>query len=252
MATMAYLYKWTQKSTGMWYVGSRTSKNAHLNDGYICSSKIVKPMIKENGQDWEKFILVIGDPVYIAKLEIEYLQNLNAASDPMSYNQHNSNGKFIVTGKIRVNNGTFNKFIDPSDLDLFLDSGYVKGMLETSKKKMKLNHANVSGTNNPMYGSNRIGHNLGYRHTEETKKKMLGPKTSDHKKKLSIAKQGKNNPMFGKKQSPESCEKRSNALKGRIPWNKGIKRGTKSIIGESKGTEIFERAGNPLNQRSKN
>ena len=90
------------------------------------------------------------------------------------------------------------------------------------------------------------------RHTEETKKKMLGPKTSDHKKKLSIAKQGKNNPMFGKKQSPESCEKRSNALKGRIPWNKGIKRGTKSIIGESKGTEIFERAGNPLNQRSKN
>jgi hypothetical protein len=48
METKAYLYRWTHIPSQKWYVGSRTGKGCHPDDGYICSSKIVKPMITEN------------------------------------------------------------------------------------------------------------------------------------------------------------------------------------------------------------
>ena len=43
--SQAFVYKWKHISTNMWYVGSRTAKNCHPNDGYICSSAFVKSMI---------------------------------------------------------------------------------------------------------------------------------------------------------------------------------------------------------------
>jgi len=96
--TQAYLYKWTEKSTGMWYIGSRTAHNCHINDGYICSSKVVKPKILANRDDWIREILCIGYPKYIVELETKYLTVLDAANAPMSYNQHNG-GKWSTTGK---------------------------------------------------------------------------------------------------------------------------------------------------------
>lgn len=97
--TRAYLYKWTELSTGMWYVGSRTAKNCHPEDRYICSSKIVKPKIRSNPSDWKREILCIGDPKYIYLLEGKYLGLLDAKSDTMSYNQVNSYPLIGVIGK---------------------------------------------------------------------------------------------------------------------------------------------------------
>ena len=90
--TTAFLYKWTEISTGMWYRGSRTAKNCHPDDGYICSSKIVKPKILANPSDWVREIECIGESKYILELEAKYLKTLDARNDPMSYNQHNGNG----------------------------------------------------------------------------------------------------------------------------------------------------------------
>jgi len=87
---------------------------------------------------------------------------------------------------------------------------------ETRRKNSEAN----SGKNNPMYGKhhsaesnlmNRLAH-LGKHHTEETKRKMKGrtpwskgkklpPLSVGHKRKLSEALSGENNPMFGKKHS---------------------------------------------------
>jgi hypothetical protein len=71
MAT-AFLYKWTHIPTQKWYIGSRTAKGCSLTDGYICSSKIVKPMILENKNDWKREILVIGSSEYILQIERKY------------------------------------------------------------------------------------------------------------------------------------------------------------------------------------
>jgi hypothetical protein len=40
--TIAYVYKWTHIPTSKWYVGSRTAPGCHPDDGYICSSKLIK------------------------------------------------------------------------------------------------------------------------------------------------------------------------------------------------------------------
>ena len=94
-----FIYKWTQLSTSKWYIGSRTKKGCHPDDGYICSSKIVRPLIKENPNDWVRTILKEGtDPEYIRKLEGRLLRRLDAKNDSMSYNMDNGDGNFSTVG----------------------------------------------------------------------------------------------------------------------------------------------------------
>ena len=50
--TLAYVYKWTELATGKWYVGARGARGCHPDDGYICSSKVVKPLILANPNGW--------------------------------------------------------------------------------------------------------------------------------------------------------------------------------------------------------
>jgi hypothetical protein len=98
--TIAFLYRWTHIPTGKWYEGSRTAKGCHPDDGYICSSKVVKPMILESKDEWKRDVLVIGSPEYIAALEIERLKSIDAKNDSMSFNMHNGDGKFTTVGRI--------------------------------------------------------------------------------------------------------------------------------------------------------
>lgn len=96
--TRAYLYKWTELSTGKWYIGSRTAKDCHPDDGYICSSKYVKPLILANPANWVREILVISDRKYIRELETAYLKSLNAVKDTQSYNKHYGGATFTNDG----------------------------------------------------------------------------------------------------------------------------------------------------------
>lgn len=96
--TLAFLYRWTHIPTGKWYVGSRTARGCHPNDGYICSSKIVKEMITASPAEWKREILVFGEQYYILNLECSYLSALNAKYDSMSFNQHNGDGKWTTLG----------------------------------------------------------------------------------------------------------------------------------------------------------
>jgi hypothetical protein len=94
----AYVYKWTHLPTMNWYVGSRTAKKAHPSDNYICSSKIVKPLILQNPHEWKKEIVSIGSPEEIRKLESDILILLDARSDIRSFNQHNQGAQFVCFG----------------------------------------------------------------------------------------------------------------------------------------------------------
>lgn len=95
---ICFVYKWTQLSTSKWYIGSHYSKTAHPNDGYICSSKIVKPMILKNPSDWIRIILEIGLAKDMIKLEHRILTCLDAAKTEYSYNEHNGGKKFYRIG----------------------------------------------------------------------------------------------------------------------------------------------------------
>lgn len=84
-----YVYKWCHKPTLMWYIGSRTAKGCHPFDGYICSSKIVKPLILENPTEWSREIIAVGSKKEMIELEREILETVDARNDPRSFNQSN-------------------------------------------------------------------------------------------------------------------------------------------------------------------
>jgi len=90
LITQAFVYKWIHKPTGMWYIGSRTAKGCNIHDGYICSSKIVKPIIEQKPEDWERYILKEGSVSEMRKHEASLLKLYNAKDDPMSFNRSNA------------------------------------------------------------------------------------------------------------------------------------------------------------------
>jgi hypothetical protein len=102
--TLAYVYKWTHIPTGKWYIGSRTKSGSHPDDGYCCSSKEVKPLIKANQIEWQREILATGEPSVMLAIETTYLTTLDAKNDPMSFNRHNGDGKFTTLGRIEPDN----------------------------------------------------------------------------------------------------------------------------------------------------
>lgn len=96
--TKAYVYRWTHLLTFKWYIGSRTRKGCHPNDGYICSSKIVKPLIVENPTEWVREILFVGEPKEVFEYETFLLHIFDAKHNPMSFNQHNNDLNFNSIG----------------------------------------------------------------------------------------------------------------------------------------------------------
>ncbi len=86
----AFVYKWTHLPTGKWYIGSRTARNCHPNDGYICSSETVRPLIERNPDDWKREILCMGDSKTMRKKETQFLKWFNAKKNPMSFNRTNN------------------------------------------------------------------------------------------------------------------------------------------------------------------
>lgn len=234
--TMAYLYKWTHIPTNKWYIGSRTRKNCHPTDGYICSSKIVKPLILEDKSNWYRTVLIVGDPLYIRNLETKLLCSLNAADNEMSYNQNNSNGKFYFTGRTHSesakqkiaekntgsNNPNFGKpspkkNIPASEKTRLAISIGNRGKKRSEEVKQEMAIRNI-GENNPNYGTNW---------TEERRKKFIetrkmkkdldpsyGAKSENGRAQISRSRKGK-------KLSDATREKMSKSKMGHLSSRKG-------------------------------
>ncbi len=217
--TIAFVYKWTELSTGKWYIGSRTAKGCHPNDGYICSSKTVKPMIVENRESWNREILVIGNPDYIRETEKMILKSLDAKRNTMSFNEHNSDGKFIASGNNKgrktVHKDSCYKRVLVSELNEYLSSGWVLGTPEHVKKSIS------SSTT----GKTKIGHKNG------------GPT------------KGSTPWNKGRKETrTDVLEKLSNSHKGKkgsTPWNKGRKE-TRTEVLEKMSTSHKNRNSNTI------
>jgi len=155
----AYVYKWVHKPTYRWYIGSRTAHNAHPDDGYLCSSRIVKPMIKSNPEDWTREILFVGDPFEAYDFETELLDMFDARNDPRSFNQHNNEGKQSGKGHPSPNKG--------------------KSPSEETRQKLSI------------AGKNRI---LSEEHKQRISKALTGKiRSEEHAEKISKAKKGKSN-----------------------------------------------------------
>jgi hypothetical protein len=186
----SFVYKWIHLPTGKWYIGSRTAKGCHPADGYISSSQLIKPLIKQNPIEWKREVIKTGSPEEMIKLETTLLESLDAKSNPMSFNQHNGDGKFTRTG-VKVSEDTRKK----------------------QSESIKKVHPN-RGKPSP---------NRGKVASEETRKKQselkLGKKrkpfTEQTRDKIRQAKLGSNNPSYGKTPSEETKEKLRRANQGK-------------------------------------
>lgn len=86
-----------------------------------------------------------------------------------------------------------------------------KRLSEEHKRKVSENHADVSGENNPMYGTSSPM--KGKHHSNETKQKMSNSWTQERKQAFKEKCSGENNGMFGKVYSDEEKEFRRNVTK---------------------------------------
>lgn len=204
--TQAFVYRWTHIPTGKWYIGSRTGKGCHPDDGYICSSKVVKPLIQANPEQWVRHILAMGSSSDMRKLEVELLINSNAAQNPQSYNQTNGSIKFSRSRK------------SPSKESI------AKGI---ATKRLNGNMSNHKGTKMPPGHGEKIRQRLlanhpramlGKHHSEEAKKKIAEyqrrPKSPETRARMSEAQS--RNPtkgMLGKTHNNNTKSQMSDAAK---------------------------------------
>ena len=188
MMEQAYVYMWKEIATDKWYIGSRTRKGAHPDDGYLCSSKTVKPMIDANPDGWKRKILFVGEPQKALEIESFVLTTMRAKECGDSYNLHNQDMKWTRLGTV-----------------------------DTEEVRLKKSKAR-SGSNNPSFGKRgELSPNWG---------RKLPPKSQEARAKLSAALKGKAGWNKGKKMPPMTDEQRaklSAALKGKPSHWRGKK-----------------------------
>ena len=197
--TYAYVYKWTELSTGRWYIGSRTKHGCTPADGYICSSRIVKPLIESNQTNWIRTVLCIGHAVDMLALETALLTLVDAKNDPLSYNQHNGDGKFSTAGVAPWNKG----------------AGCPRNAPAWNRGLTKDNNLSMAKISAKRQG--QPANNKGKPMSDEQKLKMVAihnNRSDETCKKISDA-------LTGKAQTAESNAKRSATLKGRGSHRKG-------------------------------
>lgn len=177
--TTAYIYKWTHIPTNKWYIGSRTKENCHPNDGYICSSKIVKPLIETAPNEWRREILHTGNPTDIILLEAQLLETLDAKHDKNSYNLHNGDGNFTTAG-----------IIMSEDWRQKISKGNT-GKKRSTESKENYKRANQLKAQDPAY-LEKLRKPKPEGHGEKVSKATKGvAKTPEHKKAMSKARKGK-------------------------------------------------------------
>ena len=194
--TTAYIYKWIHIPTNKWYIGCRTKENCHPGDGYICSSKIVKPLIKNAPKDWQREILYTGAPTDIILLEAQILKKLDAKNDKNSYNLHNGDGDFSTAGIVMSED--WRRKISQSNT----------GKKKSIESKENYKRANQLKAKDPAY-LEKLRKPKPEGHGEKVSKATKGvAKTPEHRKAMSEARKGK--------QTGPCSEKRKEAIRAAL------------------------------------
>ena len=216
--TIAYIYKWTHILTSKWYIGVRTKNGCHPDDGYICSSKIVKPLIKKSPDEWLREILFTGNPEEMLKMEFKILTELDAKNDKNSFNLQNGDGNWTTTGismpnewKQKIANSNRGKKRTAESIENYKQANKKKARNSEIIKKLKKPKPPNHGINVSKALSGRRK-TLEHRLKLSKSQKVLADKTRTGKSYKEI---------FGEEKSKQIRESMSKAQKGK-PCNNPI------------------------------
>ena len=192
----SFVYKWTDTLTGKMYIGVHKGT---INDGYVCSSRYMLDEYQKRPTDFIREILEYGTFESCIAKESMLLCEVNAAGNTHYYNQSNGDGKFFHIGPHTTE--TKRKIIEKKT-GVPLSKEHKKKLSEIRRGKPK------SEKHKQSIQKALIGHSVSDECREKLaryrKGRMLSTET---KNKLSESLSGKNNPMFGRKHSPETIEK---------------------------------------------
>jgi hypothetical protein len=166
----AFVYCWTDHKTNKLYVGSHKGS---IDDGYICSSKIMLEEYSNRPKDFSRQIVASGRYNDIRDLEFKILKAANASKDDTFYNLHNGASNFNISNEaIKKSVKTKRKkgWFDPEKNPMYGKRHSEEVKNEHSKR--------MSGAKNPNYGK---------QFSQETKEKMsIARKAYWDKKKDSV------------------------------------------------------------------
>lgn len=155
-----FVYKWTNKKNGKWYIGSHLGTP---DDKYVASGKIFNRAIRRYGIDsFSREILYQGKD--FRTTESEYLRKLQAAKDPMSYNLTDAAIGGAMWGKV---NGMFGKKLSEEHKKAL----YPKWTKERADKHSE----RMRGAKNPLFGKGHTPEAIAkMSETKQMKKKNFG------------------------------------------------------------------------------
>ena len=168
----AFVYCWTDHFKNMLYVGVHKGT---VNDGYVCSSKIMLKEYKDRPQDFTRQIIAFGIYEDMYKFESKILQTERVIDNPHYYN-------------INMNNGYYRN----------------KGATLSEEHKENIRKAKEKIIH-PM---------LNKHHSIESRLKMSVSRKK-YMEEHGITMKGENHLMFNRKHTPEHCERIKKALTGK-------------------------------------
>lgn len=89
----SFLYCWTDHKNNKLYVGIHKGS---IDDGYICSSKLMKEEYNKRPNDFTRQIIANGTYSEVRVLEKAILNSVDAKNNMDFYNQQNGNGDFYL------------------------------------------------------------------------------------------------------------------------------------------------------------
>jgi hypothetical protein len=159
MTYEAFVYCWTDTANQKLYVGSHKGK---IDDGYICSSKIMKEEYVKRPNDFVRQIVATGKLIDIRKLESKILQSVNARTDSNFYNKHENDGFYFDGWKKGEMSLEHRKKL----------SDAASRRIRTDDHIEKLHEGRKNSKNSAEHKAALIASRVGSKHTEESKNKM--------------------------------------------------------------------------------
>lgn len=170
----SFVYVWTDHAKCMLYVGVHKGR---VDDGYVCSSKYMKPEYYCRPSDFTRQIVAEGLYEDMRRLEVAILKSINAKKDPHFYNRTNGEGDFYNPGGHTFTEET-RSLMSKKKIGNTNASGQ---RTEESKRRMSISSARKG---NPGTFKDK-------RHSEESKRKMSDFAKSDPNRTITASKGGK-------------------------------------------------------------
>jgi hypothetical protein len=195
----AFVYCWTDHAHGKLYLGSHKGT---LDDGYICSSKMVKEQMAIRPQDFTRQIIAVGTFSDMRMLEEVILKTVNAKHDPQFYNLHNCDGDFYNKGhaestkkKIGIaNTGKVRTSEQRKANSIRKKQGYAMGVIKPTRFNLGKTYEEIMGPEkgamlritraNARLGKPSTSKGITWKYPPEALAKRIGKKRGPYRKKI--------------------------------------------------------------------